>query len=139
MFHPRGYRSLTLALLAAYVAASTFSGLFHDHHHGTGCCATHSVATADHAAVDRDHEAADCCHEHHDLAAGLNPFDDAAPWPADDDCSVCRFIGQRTLNVAIAAPLTVGEFGGELTVLEPTRPFVSLTRTTHSRAPPSLA
>ena len=95
MLRPHRHRWATLLLLAAYVAASTVGGLFHDH--GSRC--SHEERDQDAAAcsqlagdqrqhaddADADHLANEAGHRH-----GGNPLH-------DDDCSVCRFVAQRVL------------------------------------------
>ena len=76
MFHPRLRRLTTLGLLAAYLTASTVGGLIHDH------------------------DEAIPCHGAGHLSGGVAGLSlDAADGHAahDDDCTICRFLGQRSL------------------------------------------
>jgi hypothetical protein len=127
MLHPRRYRLTTFLLLAAYLAANTLSGLWHDHAEPPGAttaCCRHS-----------DHEHAAGEHGASDLAdVGSAPVDGAAVH--DDDCTVCRFVGQRVLPVASAPLGTWTELSVELSLVHAWQPVVTTVRTTHSRAPP---
>jgi len=132
MLHPRRHRLTTYLLLAAYLVANTLGGLLHDHAEplgGTAVCCQHAdhehgdVAQADRAQADRD-------------VAGFGALPAQGGALHDDDCTVCRFVGQRVLPVA-ESPLGVWtELSVELAIVHASQPVVTTLRTTHSRAPP---
>jgi hypothetical protein len=127
MLHPRRHRLTTFLLLAAYVAANTFSGLLHDHAEprggATACC-----GYADHEHADGEPATSDVA------GVGGSPAEGAGLH--DDDCTVCRFVGQRVLPVASGPLGTWTELSVELSVVHAIQPVVTTLRTTHSRAPP---
>jgi len=131
MLQLRRYRRTTLALLAAYLAATTLGDLFHDHDHGAAGCCPRAVACADH-----DHESGDVDHDH---PTRQSADEHGSALHGDDGCAVCRLAGQRTVPAAAVEPLTAGNVIAEVAVAQPAQPIVSFARTTHSRAPPSLA
>ena len=132
MLHPRRHRLTTCLLLAAYLAANTLGGLLHDHAvpiGGATACCQHT----DHEHADREH--GDRAHADSDVVGfGALPAQGGALH--DDDCTVCRFVGQRVLS-AVAGPLCAWtELSVGLAVVHASQPVVTTLRTTHSRAPP---
>ncbi len=116
MFHRRPHRIITLGLLIAYLAASTVGGLFHDHDETLPCDGaaghlSYDVASASVAAADGQAT-------HH------------------DDCTICRFLGQRSLFGAIVPMDSLCQLSVELTLIHGSQPASPIARTTHSRAPP---
>ncbi|HEV3136855.1 MAG TPA: hypothetical protein VGZ26_03105 [Pirellulales bacterium] len=120
MFHPRLRRLTTLGLLVAYLTASTLGGLLHEglHHdhdeavpvEGTGYSSA-DVAGASIGAADG--------HSAH-----------------GDDCTICRFLGQRSLVLAICPLGNLCQLSVELSLTGASQTVTPLARTTHSRAPP---
>jgi hypothetical protein len=140
MYYPRQHRLTTCLLLAAYLAANTFSGLFHDHsgegHSGEGhACEGHLDGSAGcrHAAADHD-----SCHDEHDSDDVACLSDDAADGNPlhDDECAVCRFVGQRVMAVQTGGLDCLCDLIVELTAVHAVQPSVTIARTMHSRAPP---
>jgi len=117
MFHPRLRKLTTLGLLVAYLAASTVGGLLHDH----------DEAVPSH---DTGHLSGDVS----DLSVGAADGHSAH----DDDCTICRFLGQRSLSHAIRPLESLCELSVELTLMGASQSASPLARTTHSRAPPLL-
>jgi hypothetical protein len=127
MLHPRRHRLTTLLLLAAYLAANMFSGLLHDHAEpaggATACCGhtDHEHAAGEHASSEL-------------VGIGSAPANGTATH--DDDCTVCRFVGQRVLPVAGGPMGTWTELSVELSLVHACQPVATILRTTHCRAPP---
>ena len=120
MFHPRLQRLTALGLLVAYLAAGTAGGLLHDHDEALPC------GRAEHSSHDHDSTALSI----------VSGEDDAAH---DDDCTICRFLGQRSLSSEIRPLETSCELSVELALSFASQPVFSIARTTHSRAPPLFA
>ena len=87
-----------------------------------------AVEHADHEHADGEHAASDVA------GVGGSPAEGAGLH--DDDCTVCRFVGQRVLPVAGGPLGTWTELSVELSVVHAIQPVVTTLRTTHSRAPP---
>jgi hypothetical protein len=147
MIQPSQNRLLTCLLLAAYVAVSTLSSLFHDHGCDShGSCAGHGASSLCHHTADHDgdhHADAEHGRSHDEDLATLDHDvldHDAAEQPLhDDDCTICRFVGQRVMPVAVTSPQRLCDFHVELPALRVSQPLVPLARTLHSRAPPTLS
>jgi hypothetical protein len=120
MFRPRLRRLTTLGLLAAYLTASTLGGLLHDGLH-------------------HDHDEAvpfeGTGHSSGDVAVvGVGAADGHSAH--DDDCTICRFLGQRSLSPSIRPLESLCELSVALTPLGASQSVSPAARTTHSRAPP---
>jgi hypothetical protein len=131
MLHARINRLATLGLLAVYVTASTLGGLFHDHAHVADGCCTIASACHDH------HDAADD-HDEHEHAAACEHCGDSRLL-GDDECCVCRFLGQRTTPVEPAAFVAVSDACTDVAIACPVQMPASFPRTLQSRAPPSAS
>lgn len=126
------YNRLTSQLvIVAYVAASTLSGLFHSHADHDHAAPSHGVAVCHHDEAEHD------C-QPDDVARGLisHPTDDNS-WH-DDDCAVCRFVGQRTMPIESGQVDLHYDLSVELAVVHSICTAIAVERTTHSRAPPLL-
>jgi hypothetical protein len=115
MFHPRLRRLTTLGLLVAYLTASTVGGLLHDH----------DEAVPSH---DTGHWSGDVAGLIVDSADGHSAH--------DDDCTICRFLGQRSLSHDIRPLENSCGLSVELTLMGASQSVSPVARTTHSRAPP---
>jgi DUF2946 family protein len=122
MFHPRRFRLTSYLLLAAYLAANTVGGLFHQHGD-----VEHSGGRCEHVALDFDG------HQH-----GIDHSTDGKS-PHDDDCTVCRFAGLKTMPAAPVQLVALCDLSVELAVVHSRGPAATVARTLHSRAPPCMA
>jgi hypothetical protein len=129
MFSPLFHRCTSLGLLLVYLTAGSLGGLLHEHHGAELCHERMAGAGHDHG----DHDHAGCGHADQDVAEPALAGVRAAH---HDDCTICRFLGQRSLAVTVAAPAGLCQLCVELTPLQASQPFSSLALTTHSRAPP---
>jgi hypothetical protein len=128
MLRPERHPLVTIALLAAYLAAGTASSLLHDHGHDPACQHDAACHATGHSAADHDD------HEHGDATGALGLS--AAPAAHDDDCVVCQFLGQRVIQAQIA-PLPAGHAPSfDVALVHTSQPVSASPRTTHSRAPP---
>ena len=117
MFHPRFHRWTTLVSLAVYLAASTVGSLLHDHdapeaEASHACHASMDVSGPGIAATDG--------HSHH------------------DDCTICRFLGQRPLSAEPEQIDIVCELSCELSLAFTAQPAAPPARSAQPRAPPAL-
>ncbi|HTM52704.1 MAG TPA: hypothetical protein VL175_01675 [Pirellulales bacterium] len=133
MFRRRPHRFVTLLLLSTYAASNVLTGWLHDHpardHHASACCAHAHVASAHHAADEHEH-AGDCEHRAQIVVASAGDSH-------DDDCTICRFVGQRVLPAVTCTPAGVEAVAPHVAVAIPAEPLVRVARLTHSRAPPA--
>jgi hypothetical protein len=133
MLHPRRFPLLSVLLLAAYVAASTFGGLFHDHaghgHHEADSGCQHG--RAEHRCPGQPADEDDA----HQVAGVSQEAPDDDPLH-DDDCEVCRFVAQKVVAVETASLERLCQLSVDLTTVDVSQPTAKVTRTTHSRAPP---
>ncbi len=133
MLRPQRHRLVTLGLLAAYVVASTFSGALHGH--ADAACQSAQVCQGAHADQHADHSHASDEHEHHDGIATLEAADEAGH-EHHDDCSICRFVGQRVLRPQAVELTAWSLLAVEVSSQQVAAPIVCSARTPHSRAPP---
>jgi hypothetical protein len=133
MFRRRLHRFLALVLVSTYAVSNVLGGWLHDHpardHHAGGCCAHAHVAKVAHSAHEHEH-AGDG--DHHDQIVVANAGD-----AHEDDCTICRFIGQRVLPAATCTPTGVDAAAPQVVVASPDEPLVRIARLTQSRAPPA--
>lgn len=124
MSYPRRHPLVTLLLLAGYLTAGTASGLLHEHGHDAARCepTSHEHDSSDHGEADSD------CDDREGFTA--------AHAPHDDDCVVCRFVGQRVIPAAIGQLDRACDLCTLLAVVRWSAARWSTPRTTHSRAPP---
>jgi hypothetical protein len=113
-------------VLAAFVAANTFSALWHDHSHD------------EHVAV------VPCDHEHHDHAGACEEHGAATSVSGqhhhaalhDDDCAVCRFVGQRSHLAASSAAVQSCPLAQRVELLPRRVPAETYVPAARPRAPP---
>lgn len=155
MVRPRLHRLTAFLLLSAYTVATIAGGLLHHHDHTAGqqhsehCqhghagvhehghAGVHGYCRADHDEHIVDHGFADhrdCEHE----AEAFATTSETGHSLFDDDCSACRFVGQRTLATAPVSAAGFSTHSVELTLRHPSQTAVSLILARHSRAPPAL-
>ncbi|MBI3837200.1 MAG: hypothetical protein HY288_04605 [Planctomycetia bacterium] len=116
MIHPRLHQLTTLGLLIAYLAASSVVGLLHDHDEALPSASAAGPSTKDVAVL------------------SIGSADDHSAH--DDDCAICRFLGQRSLSHAIRPIDRLCKLCVELTLVYASQSASPIARTTHSRAPP---
>jgi hypothetical protein len=127
MLAPGRNRLTTCVLLAAYLAATTLGGLFHDH-----ACEVHASCAA---ACQHDHDGHHDPHADDDVAGLGDEPADGNPLH-DDACAICRFVGQRVMTVEAAELVRLCSLNVELPAVRISQPSAPLARTIHSRAPP---
>ncbi len=121
-------RLTTLLLVAAYLAATTLGDVLHEHRHhdGDACLA----GTASEAFDGSSPLASD----QGDGVVSLRKCSSGASH--DDECVICRFVGQRSLPIEIATFDPLCELVGDLTLAAPARPSILLPLSARPRAPP---
>ena len=134
MFRIRRNRLSTHLVVAAYLAATTLGGLWHDHTEHAG--ADHAGPDEHAAAGGCEHDAADHGASHAHCASESACAVSHGQTSHDDDCVLCRFVGQRVITAEIGQLDQVSDLSVALAVAHPQRTVVSIASTTHSRAPP---
>ncbi len=135
MLSSRYHHLTSLLLVLAYSAASCLSGLLHDHAgHDSFVHDGHVHGSSAQASCDHDH---DCAHAD-DNELAINGSLDDAQFAHDDDCVVCRFVGQRVVETKTCELDRSYELIVGLAVAHPSQPSAPVARTLHSRAPPLL-
>jgi hypothetical protein len=130
----RQCRLTTLVLMGAYFTATILGGLLHDHDHdramgGSRIADDRDLVAGALGSAQSGSERAESCP---DSRRG-------SPRPlSDDDCSVCRFLGQESLPVRVVVIATSHELIADLALFSPIRPAVTAAIALHSRAPPAL-
>lgn len=129
MFRIRRNRLSTHLVVAAYLAATTLGGLWHDHADHAGPDEHAAAGGCEHEAAEHGASHARCASE----SAGAVSHGETSH---DDDCVLCRFVGQRVITAEIGQLDQVSDLSVALVVAHPQRTVVSIASTTHSRAPP---
>ena len=127
-----------LLVLANYLLALTWAGLFHEHS-GPNCPGqhTHSESPISHHSIDCRHEcdsAQNTCDHPHD---GV----EEKPLPSIDgeSCPVCQFLGQKPIAPSGAVEETSSPLDEDPAPVRPVRPVAPAASTRHIRGPPAVA
>jgi hypothetical protein len=139
MLSARRHRRVTLLALAAYLSATTVGGLLHEHgaavtiSHLSGAC---GHLADEHRAGSIDHGCDDHAGSDHSLEKVAVASNRGATH--SDDCTLCRFVGHRSLSVESPSLDASWDVSRELPPILAVRPSSPIARTTHSRAPPMV-
>ena len=127
----RHNRTLSVLIAASYILVVTTAPLFHNHsaEQCNSSCYVVPVAFATSGG-------SDCvdCYIHHDSSSDS----DCPPCSSSDDCSVCRFLAQRTVSVGDIPEVTSTALEEYLSLPKPMRVASRIASCWHSRAPPAV-
>ena len=132
-------RFLTLISLAAYLAATLAGDLFHVHGPSDPCASGHHhCGGSDHHHHPGHAAHAGSCGHEHGVAGHYSRPCDGQPLH-DDDCTVCRFQGQKVLPVALPDAAVSHDRIAELVQAEPPVVLNIFARVFDTRGPPISA